>query len=552
MCPFLLSKADEEEIEGDGSMDLTGAELQADEQDIDMDDEEEEIEVWTELKQKKIDAALLTFIISSLQNVSVVVCLRGLLASHENYVIPECEYIVERILPHMHNACFNELKASIQEASSVCLSIEQWKNIESENIISITAHYLNSEFELKSILLKCCEFYFYDAEESITFFKETCNEWDILGKINGCLYNRNSKYSTNIKEALNLLGWDDYVCAAHKLNLILKKSLELFKPILVKVKKVAVHFLNDSTSMSKLNFYHQTDEDEPQDIMDALTREDITYEMIETFLELEDTIAAVLNENESPLFTDEDWSKLNQLFRLYEPLSEAIKQLGAGNKYVCSSIIIPTINVLQNSLQEMDNSLNFEYVHEEIKCLMEILNKQFDDIESDPNLAMCTLLDPRYKMSKFKDRNAADAAKANLVAEVQNLVNLNSISDSGKTESGEDNEGNVIPEKGLINDSEDILVVAQTETDQYIQADLTDLEPSLWWQNNQEKYPHIAQLFKTKCSIVATSLLSEYLFSEKNGFLVHNRQLLSPDIAKYLVFLKENVKDDNDYFKFMP
>uniref|UniRef100_A0A2A4JW65 HAT C-terminal dimerisation domain-containing protein n=1 Tax=Heliothis virescens TaxID=7102 RepID=A0A2A4JW65_HELVI len=544
MCHFPTTKTDEEVKP-----------LPEEEHDADMESEEEPGEeneesapsarIWSEIQQKNADAALLMFVIRSFQHMSIVDCLKPLMATNENYVLPDRQDIMERILPHMYSVCFNEQKANMQEAVKVCLSIEEWVTSKGESISSITGHYVNSNFELKSVLLKCCEFQAYNIEEAATFLRELCNEWDIFSKVHGCLTNRQH----NFNRALNSLGWNQFKCTAFALNVILQKSLEISKPILEKVKKIAHHFLWDTKSMTMLNDYQRNVQglEDPIEIMDSnIVHWSATYDMVEIFLSLQQALTAVVNEISSLEFTNEDWSKLNQLFKLYKPFSDATKELG-DDKYVCGSTVIPIVHSLKTSLQEMDNDPNFILVKEEINCMMQELNTEYEGVERELNLAMSTILDPRYKMSKFVDGNAAEAAKTHLVTEIQNLMNVNNTTDAMKTESAEEKQ-----EQGNSVNTENSLVLAQEEMDLYIEDDLAACDPSEWWPNNQQKYPHLAQLFKAKCSIVATSLLGGNLYTERGNNLCENRQRLSANKARYMVFLRANLKDEDDFLKVMP
>lgn len=67
-------------------------------------------------------------------------------------------------------------------------------------------------------------------------------------------------------------------------------------------------------------------------------------------------------------------------------------------------------------------------------------------------------------------------------------------------------------------------------------------DPLEWWNTNAYKYPNIAPHVRKYLSCPATSVYSERVFSEAGDVYEAKRNLLIPETAGQLVFLKHNLR----------
>ena len=72
-----------------------------------------------------------------------------------------------------------------------------------------------------------------------------------------------------------------------------------------------------------------------------------------------------------------------------------------------------------------------------------------------------------------------------------------------------------------------------------------DSNPLKWWNNRKHTYPLITKLVKKMFSIVATSVPSERLFSCAGNVISERRSCLLPENADKLIFLHENITDND-------
>lgn len=98
----------------------------------------------------------------------------------------------------------------------------------------------------------------------------------------------------------------------------------------------------------------------------------------------------------------------------------------SGERYTTASMAIVVTRGLHSVC---DNSLKNQYkpvVSDVLLKLKEGLSRRFNNIEYHKELAMCTLLDPRFKMNGFANKSAADICKTRAI-DMATTMTANSI-----------------------------------------------------------------------------------------------------------------------------
>lgn len=526
--------------------------LGEDDSDDTTDTDEPNFPPLTPEKIRKIDVNLMMFIIKSYQQVEIVEqkgFMRLSRSMNAGYVMPKRKDISKRILPEMYEKSLEEQKIFVQEnAESICLTLDRWEAPIGQRLMSMNAHFITSDFEFRSVLLKVhnCE---QNLESLKTVLTETCTEWGISDKINCCVSNDIDEWTA---PAINSLGWDHIACMGYKFNTALCNSFQSCRKIIIKVKNIVRYFETSLICRQKLDEYQAKEGvTEPLELcyLDD-TNWSCRYEMLDRFVLLKEAVEAILAEQTDillPGITNDEWTELDQILKLLKPFREITNEMIA-DKYVSASKIIPIVNRLKQVIHETPEC--YHLVKKLIQRLDREMNEQFNGIENNTILAMCTILDPRYKTKTFLTKKAADMAKLNLVTEVELLI----IAGTGpmsllKTDDGELNMA--IDDYGF----ELSLRLAEKEVESYLQEELSDedmgIPPCMWWQDNKSKYPHVAKLFQTRCNIIATSIPTPYIFTVIGIESYDRRNRITPRKAAMTIFLNHNLQDD-DYFRLMP
>jgi len=295
--------------------------------------------------QKKIDEGLLKLFTKDFQPFKIVED-----EGFKNFVkllnpsnkIPDRHTISKVQIPALYQKSVNETKELISnESSSGCLMTNCWTSRNNIALISITFHFIDTQFVLRSVLLGCYEF--SESHTGLNLsntIQETLDKWDMdKNKIILAI----SDNANNIKSALNLLQVKSLECFAHTLNLIVQDALKLQSCLIDKIKCIVTHFRKSSRTNHKLNVYQTSNGSKvPKKLLqDISTCWNSTYYMLDRFVELEYAIRGTLRLLDNPpngLTTDE-WTIVKELIQVLRPFEEATNAV-SGSKYMTAFIII--------------------------------------------------------------------------------------------------------------------------------------------------------------------------------------------------------------------
>ena len=86
--------------------------------------------------------------------------------------------------------------------------------------------------------------------------------------------------------------------------------------------------------------------------------------------------------------------------------------------------------------------------------------------------------------------------------------------------------------------------ILENQLQSYLAAEVIDIEenPLLWWKNNGERFPHIANIARKMLCIPATSVPSERVFSDAGNIITTKRAQLKCDFAEKLILMYHNRK----------
>lgn len=134
------------------------------------------------------------------------------------------------------------------EADNVCLTTDCWTSRCNESYIAVTAHFVNKDFILKSVLLECSEI--SERHTSVNLSDEIRGiiaKWKLKSKVVLVV----SDNASNIKNAITILHLKHLGCFAHTNNLVVEQSLKCESDLINKVKAIVTHF-RKSTIANKI------------------------------------------------------------------------------------------------------------------------------------------------------------------------------------------------------------------------------------------------------------------------------------------------------------
>lgn len=160
-----------------------------------------------------------------------------------SYKMPDRHTIFKVLIPAKYQKCVNDTKELLRnEATRISgsLTTDCWTSRSNIAYISLTYHFINTNFELKSVLLGCYEFSESHSGLNLCItIQKTLDEWEIL---NSTIVLAVSDNGSNIKNALSLIKIKSFGCFAHTLNLIVQDALQLEIGLIEKIKSIITHF----------------------------------------------------------------------------------------------------------------------------------------------------------------------------------------------------------------------------------------------------------------------------------------------------------------------
>lgn len=382
--------------------------------------------------------------------------------------------------------------------------------------------------------------------------EDVIKEFDIEDKVVATTHDNAQNITKAISENRAVFG-HSVRCLAHSLQLCLNEGLTKLSDIadlIEKCRSLVGHFKHSYKASEALEDYQKKFDKPKHKLMQSVsTRWNSTYTMIERIVEQRNPILGVLNDRaftskklaKKHTLDNDNWELLCLLIEILKPFELATKII-SGEKYPTASLVLPLIDSFTETFLKPEDGEN-------------VLDEKEEKTKSDPNLVIvkkfkeivrdelkirfgsdstilkfATFFDPRYKnyvqnsmnlRKKIEEEYSRIAEKTttkekNTNSEKKTALELLFPKDVSKNSSEVEN---YLTEHSISKDS-DVLV---------------------WWRNNASRYPILSKLANKYLCISATSVPSERVFSTAGNVISSKRNCLSPNKAKKLIFLYQNV-----------
>ena len=126
------------------------------------------------------------------------------------------------VLKKKYNLLKKELQASLS-SKNVAFTTDIWTSRVTEAYITLTVHYIDEDWNLKSSVLTTEEMpERHTGVNTTQRIQEVAKEWQIPDSLVSCIVHDNA---SNMTVAATDLGWDHLPCFAHTLQLAVTKGL---------------------------------------------------------------------------------------------------------------------------------------------------------------------------------------------------------------------------------------------------------------------------------------------------------------------------------------
>lgn len=324
---------------------------------------------------------------------------------HFSYEVPSSKTVLHR-LQSKKSLIEKTIKEEISELRDISITHDSWTSLNTESYSTVTGHYINKDWELKSVVLETKKMDGSHTAENIkSSLLETQARWGLPNPI-GVTDN-----AANERKAFELLKWVRFGCYGHRLNLVVKSALsgpEVSK-ITAKGRKLVTYFHQSSSVtgmlMKKQALLLDQDKIGHKLINDVVTRWNSTYDMLARLLEQGPAIMAVITDPSLSktaastlkdfVFTFDDQSTVESLAALLKPFLSATSSLCADKSPTLQKVM-PIIVKLNSCIAPQQNDGNV------ITKVKGIMRTQLESRTKDRDLALLgCMLNPASKNLEF-------------------------------------------------------------------------------------------------------------------------------------------------------
>lgn len=484
-------------------------------------------------------------------------------ALNPSYEIPNRHTISKSLIPARYEELLLKCRSLVAKARKVCVTTDCWTSVNTESFIGVTAHFIDENFKMTSILLACEVLPVQHTSLNLAeALRQIARDWNIEEKITLAV----SDNAANIKSAITKeLGWKFFGCFAHSINLVVTDGLTVsaeINSLISKIKAIVSHFKRSTTSNQRFIDMQKNSGKEPLKLLqDVATRWNSTFYMLKRFVDLEEYIKSTIAviDKDLPILTQEEWKTCHQLCKVLKPFEEVTKTI-SGEKYATGSLVIPLSNGLKAVCQ---NLLKMEF-NKNVRLVVEKLNasliERFKNVELSNTLAFCTFLDPRFKLLPFSEEYFAVNLKKKVIGmvtstilEMQSNKEKPTVAERETEQSGNDGNSDTDEELSVwgafkktvssnVKPKSTANSQAIIEVQRYLECDLVSRSknPCEWWSKNKYYYPILSDIFRDMFCALATSVPCERLFSKAGQIITERRNRINSKKASMLIFLNSN------------
>ena len=379
-------------------------------------------------RYKALVEACADFITKDMRPVSVVDgigFLKLMQIAEPRFTVP-CRKTIMKMIDEKYRTLKHSIHGEIAQQRNISLTTDMWTSRRGDGYISLTCHFLTSQFDMVHRNLTTCFLPgVHDHQHIAAALRDLCTEWciDIDCQVAAFTTDNGSNIVKTLDEDLEKIR---IPCAGHTLNLSVRAALSVRGVVTAvsRCRKVVSHFNHSRLDREELAL-KQKQLVLPQHslVKDVETRWNSTYDMIKRMCEQQAAVAAVLITRRA-LFQLElsstEWRILEDIAVVLEPFKDATVYLSADT-YPTISVLGPLFSQMKQAtaIADADSTV--------IRDFKLALSKDMENRYRDPfvlaYLSKASFLDPRFKslahLSPLTQRETIDSIQEELVESLE-------------------------------------------------------------------------------------------------------------------------------------
>ena len=449
-----------------------------------------------------------------------------------------------------------ELKNDLSNVDQVGFTTDCWTSRSNDSYYSLTIHYVNDQFKLKSFCLGVRSF---EGRHTAIHLAKGLDDWIAeISSLNSstlrvCVHDAAANITSAVPRANQLT--DSFTCLDHIINTVLIRAVQDTPN--VKTVLEAVTKLSSRTHQSSLSRQAIRTECSVLDvkyikiITPGITRWNSNAMMVESVLRLRPALES-LREKEDDLA---DLIPSSQSFNILEALLPIMLAAKEMSEFLSSD----TTTTSDLALISLYNFIIYlERKKEELLSMTDFIDRILFHLEKripkyGTGLALLRvghLLNPRYRGAILKKLGLFDQTVQELI---ENDTTTKGIFQP-KSQLAK-NQPKVSKEITFLKPSEKVLFELsesnesleektglEAEIDHYLALPRPDSQViSLnWWEQHSQVLPLLSKLARATLCVPVSSAASERAFSASGNIITSSRHNLDPKTASHLIFVQQN------------
>ncbi|KAI4878296.1 hypothetical protein NFI96_010735, partial [Prochilodus magdalenae] len=320
------------------------------------------------------------------------------------YTVPSRKYFSGTALPTLYNDTRRAVEKEVQNLTHFATTTDLWSSRTSEPYLSLTIHFIDESWRLRSYCLQTSYFPESHTGEIIALgLKDALASWSLKEEAMVCM---TTDSGANVVSALRINNWKRLPCFGHRLHIAIERSMRDTKiDRAIGVCKKVVGAFSNSWNLKKALADAQTQMKLPEHklITESPTRWGSRQRMIERFVEQEKAIRHVLGGDKKRRQLIPSWQDIDVLESVSKALSPLLEFTDAlsGEQVVTISYLKPVLSLFNSEVlaEKSDDTQLTKQIKESI---LDYLNTKYRDDNVDDLLSVASTLDPRFK-NRYND-----------------------------------------------------------------------------------------------------------------------------------------------------
>ena len=267
-----------------------------------------------------------------------------------NYQVPSAVHITN-CLQEPYVKAKTMIICMLEEPMYIALTTDIWTSVATQSYITVTAHFISSNWELKTCLLQTTNFpKNHTADNICEKLQEILSNFHVsCSKVVSIVHDQGSNMQSCGRHMKSDFGWESINCAGHLIQLCVEDGLKLnvIERLLGACRKLVGHFKHSTVATAALaDRQKRMNMPVKRLLQDISTRWNSTYYLLDRLVEMRWPISAVLSDERITKRSDryldlrnEQWDLAKELLAPLQQTEVATVYFSEENKVSISSVL---------------------------------------------------------------------------------------------------------------------------------------------------------------------------------------------------------------------